>query len=156
MRALKPVNNSHLHLPAIANTLLYVRRVLEDDGNHPRLVGILERQISDLARNFGVGKAYPQQRPERVNGRVIDDPVEAIVADALDDAGIDYIHESERNGVYQNVDFYLPGYDIWIECKAFPCGKRVAKQLADKENIILIQGREAAEGFRRLITPNSP
>lgn len=77
----------------------------------------------------------------------VSDPIERIVADGLDAAGVKW----ERGGAHI-LDFYVPEYAIYIEVKQFHTD-RVLKQLAAPEaaNTILIQGREAATAFARLI-----
>lgn len=68
------------------------------------------------------------------------DHLEKEVASILDQKGIHYIHESEGNG--STIDFYLPGYDVFIEVKQFHA-ERVLKQLSSKDNVILIQGKKS-------------
>jgi hypothetical protein len=73
-----------------------------------------------------------------------DDPVEKIIAGALDITGITYLREI--NGL----DFYLPWSDVSIEVKQFHSA-RISKQMARAENVIAIQGRGAAELFAQII-----
>lgn len=84
----------------------------------------------------------------------INDPVEKIVADAFDASGISYIHEAQKHlhGMRHSpcLDFYLPDYDIMIECKASHT-ERSNRQLADHRKVILIQSREAAEAFAAML-----
>jgi len=49
------------------------------------------------------------------------------------------------------LDFYLPNSRVWIECKRFHAD-RVVKQLGRHDNVILIQGRQAANTFASLVT----
>jgi hypothetical protein len=73
----------------------------------------------------------------------INDPIERIVAEVLLNKGIKFIHEMENKA--QGLDFYLPEYDIFIECKAYST-PRTEKQIEDKK-VILIQTSEAAKAF---------
>jgi hypothetical protein len=76
----------------------------------------------------------------------ITDPVEKVIADALDTAGYIYIVGTEHKAL----DFYLPDFDIWIECKRFH-SPRIDDQLSRRPNIILIQGMEAALAFNAML-----
>lgn len=77
-----------------------------------------------------------------------DDPIELIIIEGLQRAGINFVHESDDKK--QALDFYLPSYNIYIECKQFPT-ERTSAQIAPFPNVILIQGREAANVFSSLI-----
>jgi hypothetical protein len=85
---------------------------------------------------------------------VITDPIERIIADALDSVGIVYSHESDRPGSIP-LDFYLPAYDLWIECKAYHA-ERIAGQMAKARDVIAIQGIGAARAFAAMIRGGSP
>lgn len=80
-------------------------------------------------------------------GKLTKDPIEEIVATALDATGLWY-----RRGEGKEADFVVPGLDIEIECKQF-YSARAIRQLEGKENVILVQGRAAASirTFYRLI-----
>ena len=81
----------------------------------------------------------------------ITDPIEARIAEALQRAGMDYEHEAAApNG--RIIDFYVPNLNLFIEAKAFDT-ERTAAQVRGLTNVIVIQGREAAEAFDRLINP---
>ena len=83
----------------------------------------------------------PEALPERddLHPSQISDPVERLIAGALSRAGIEH-----RQGGDGELDFWLPGYGIWIECKrAFT--PRVTRQLERHERVILVQSLEAAE-----------
>ena len=71
-------------------------------------------------------------------GTMISDPIEAIVATALTSSGIRYQHE-----LFGHLDFYLPDYEIEIECKQFH-SDRISEQMSRHKNVIAIQGKEAA------------
>lgn len=75
------------------------------------------------------------------------DPIESIIAESLRMACIEFVHESQNK--QQNLDFYLPEFDCYIECKAFSTD-RTEKQIKDK-NVILIQGKNAAKAFRYML-----
>ena len=74
--------------------------------------------------------------------RNLNDPIEQIAARALDAAGIAYKHDSP-------LDFECEGFAI--EVKQFST-ERTYRQIEGRTDVILIQGREAAEAFARLIT----
>lgn len=80
----------------------------------------------------------------------MNDPIEKIVAGALTRAGIRFTHESE--GHSPPLDFHLPDLGLFIEVKHFH-SPRIARQMAQAENVIVIQGRGAAEAFARMIAP---
>lgn len=84
-------------------------------------------------------------RPRRIT-----DPVEMVVAGALTAAGVPFFHDSEQAGPNGGLDFYLPGFDLHIECKRFH-SERIAEQMARFPNVIAIQGMTAAEAFARLV-----
>jgi hypothetical protein len=70
------------------------------------------------------------------------DELEKQIADALDIAGIEYLHESEDKGL--DLDFYLPYFDVYIEVKKFHAD-RISRQMATKNNVIAVQGRKSVE-----------
>lgn len=78
----------------------------------------------------------------------ITDPIERPIAEALLKIGVNYIHDSEKGGK-TNLDFYLPDYDVYIECKAF-YSDRAIRQIKDKRNVILVQGYDAANLLKKL------
>jgi|GEM_PF-6563015 len=79
------------------------------------------------------------------------DPVELIVADALDYVGYAYDREvAHPDGRDRRIDFYVPALDLYIECKAMPT-PRILNQLGEQTNIIVICGMRAAIGFSTLI-----
>lgn len=75
------------------------------------------------------------------------DPIERIVAVALRAAGIAY---EMPNGSTGDLDFYLPEPDVRIECKQF-YSPRIAEQMSRFSDVIVIQGRAAAEQFARMV-----
>ena len=78
----------------------------------------------------------------------MEDPIEKIVREALEVRGINYLRGAP-------LDFYLPDYGLFIECKQF-FTERVTRQLKDREDIVLVQGRVAAHAFARLLSPPKP
>ena len=87
------------------------------------------------------------------------DPVEAIIAAALDRAGIAYTrpgHGSAPGNPGQTLDFHLPAFDTFIECKRMAT-PRTESQMATVANIIVIQGIDAARALAALISkPENP
>ena len=76
------------------------------------------------------------------------DPLEKLVADALDAIPVAYTVDGE--GDTKGLDFYLMGVNVYIECKQFHT-PRVAEQMARVENVIVIQGKQAAEMFAAMV-----
>jgi hypothetical protein len=79
-----------------------------------------------------------------------EDPVEKIVRLALVSSGIKYTTPDGRRDS-TGLDFHLSKYDISIECKQF-FSERSVKMLRGNSNVILIQGKSAAEAFAALIS----
>ena len=77
--------------------------------------------------------------------KTIADPVELVIATALNAKGIKYQHEA-ANGL----DFYLPDADVYIECKRFH-SDRIGEQMKRAENVIVIQGMTAAQFFAKTV-----
>lgn len=75
--------------------------------------------------------------------------LEKDLAEALNDAGIRFIHGSEK-GSLQRLDFYLPEHDVYLEVKKFH-SERSGAQLSSQENVILIQGRQSVALFIKMI-----
>lgn len=76
------------------------------------------------------------------------DPVEKIVADALDAKGVRYVRDGEADT--KALDFYLPDIGLYVEVKQFHTD-RIAEQTSRVLNIIVIQGIDAAKAFAGLI-----
>lgn len=83
------------------------------------------------------------------------DPMERAVQVALEAGGIDYLLEGEVPHSGQTLDFWLPAYGLYIECKQFH-SPRIADQMARAPNIIALQGRPAVEFFARLLSKDTP
>jgi hypothetical protein len=79
----------------------------------------------------------------------ISDPIERIIAEALDAARIPYCHHSKGNERPGQLDFALPS-GVQIECKQFHAA-RVVDQMAAHSDVIVIQGRAAALAFAGMI-----
>jgi NMD protein affecting ribosome stability and mRNA decay len=75
------------------------------------------------------------------------DHLELSVARNLTRLNIPFIHESENKE--QGLDFYIPEKDVYIEVKQFH-SDRIVKQMASKENVIVLQGRKAIQFFNSL------
>ena len=82
------------------------------------------------------------------------DPVERIIADALDKAGIAYVCETDQENSAR-LDFYLPDTGIYIEAKRM-ASDRSAEQLRRANNVILVQGLEAARALASWIAAKEP
>ena len=76
--------------------------------------------------------------------------MELQVANILDKLKIKYIHEGKKNGVDQRLDFYIPEFDVYIECKQMH-SERTISQLSSAENIILIQGEQSINFLEKLL-----
>jgi hypothetical protein len=77
------------------------------------------------------------------------DHLEEMLHNALKEAGIEAIHESEG----AILDFYLPKYETYIEVKQYH-SDRIAKQMTKADNIIVLQGKKSVELFIKLLKPN--
>lgn len=75
------------------------------------------------------------------------DPVEAVVAAALDAAGIGYTRQPADT---LGLDFYVPYWDLYIEVKRFH-SVRISEQMPRAPNVIAIQGMGAATAFADLL-----
>lgn len=85
--------------------------------------------------------------------REISDPIEKIVAAGLTAAGIRFVHETESKDLTLALDFYLPDFCIFVECKQFWSGG-LSDQMKRASNVIAIQGRSAAHAFVAMIGAN--
>lgn len=81
--------------------------------------------------------------------REITDPVERIIADALDHAGISWV--GDRDPRAAKLDFYLPDHDTHIEVKQFHTPRSIP-QIERSGSVILIVGKKAARAFAEMIT----
>ena len=70
------------------------------------------------------------------------DHLEKKIAEALESAGIEFIHENEI--AEQFLDFYLPAYDVFIEVKQFHA-ERIGRQMGYADNVIAVQGSKAVD-----------
>lgn len=78
----------------------------------------------------------------------ITDPCERIVAEALERAGIPFVHESDDKS--QELDFYVHSLGVFIEVKQFST-PRTDRQLAGRNDVILLQGRPACFAFAEVL-----
>lgn len=76
------------------------------------------------------------------------DPMERIIAVALSDAGIPFLHEVPTGLAV--LDFYLPLQDVYIEVKRFH-SDRLDRQMSSAENVIAVQGKSAVQMLAHLI-----
>jgi len=74
----------------------------------------------------------------------ITNSLELKVANFLSENKISFLHENENKS--QKLDFYLPDFDVYIEVKKF-FSQRSENQLAEHDNIILLQGKKAVDFF---------
>ena len=73
--------------------------------------------------------------------RQINDPVEKVVAAGLEAAGVPYLHQSEMHPKDRPLDFYLPTFSIYIECKRMPTDRSSAPAPMSRSST----GEECAE-----------
>ena len=76
--------------------------------------------------------------------RINTDPIENDVAVGLHKRGVGYDYPD--NGL----DFYLPDFDVHIECKQFYTD-RITDQLQRADNVIVVQGKKAAKFLREIL-----
>ncbi len=74
--------------------------------------------------------------------------LEKEIGELLVAKGIDFIHESEDKE--QELDFYLPQHDVYIEVKQFHAD-RISQQMKTKDNVIAIQGKESIEFIKSIL-----
>lgn len=77
------------------------------------------------------------------------DPMEAIIHDALTEAGIPFVHDTHR-GPFPHLDFHLPDADLYIEVKRMH-SDRIAEQMSRAPNVIAVQGKPAVEWLAKLL-----
>lgn len=68
-------------------------------------------------------------------------PVELSIAKMLDGLNIKYLTEIENE---KTLDFYLPDYDIYIECAYFYSDRKI-EQLSRAKKVIYVQGLDSAK-----------
>lgn len=76
---------------------------------------------------------------------IFTDPMEKIIAEALVRADIEFVSPCMKTGL----DFKLAG-DVYIECKQFH-SERISEQMTRAENVIVIQGMQAALRFAAML-----
>ena len=77
-------------------------------------------------------------------------PMERRVNDALEQAGVMFVHESQDNKATNGLDFYLPHLNLYIEVKQFHTD-RIAEQMSRVDNVIAVQGEYAVNAFCALL-----
>jgi hypothetical protein len=78
----------------------------------------------------------------------LSDPVEKIVAEALDAGGYQFVTGDDPRAM--GLDFYLTELNLHIEVKQFH-SDRIAEQTARVDNVIVVQGRHAAGVLRNIL-----
>jgi len=83
---------------------------------------------------------------------MVEDPLEAKIADALDRHNITYKRDVFVGGGPNGrmLDFYLPEFGLYIEVKAFPC-ERMYRQVAGMTNILAVIGKQGVDAFGALL-----
>jgi len=80
------------------------------------------------------------------------DPVEAAFMEMCDDLHINYIRPEKYGG---RIDFYLPGFALYVEVKAWPC-ERLHDQLesieAGKNAAMVLVGVKSVHALRCLLS----
>lgn len=69
------------------------------------------------------------------------------MSDALTARGVSHRNDDAGSGL----DFVLDGVNVYIECKQFHT-PRIAEQTSRVENVIVIQGKAAAEMFAAMLS----
>jgi hypothetical protein len=92
----------------------------------------------------------PTPQEAEIAASSISDPMERIVAEALQFAGVAYCHEGQG----APLDFWLIADDLHIEVKRLH-SPRIAAQMARVENVIAVQGKPAVEWFVAMIRDNA-
>lgn len=130
-------SGKEIHLPQVYATL-----------HRLETLGMLTSRIDEFGSAGRRGRArrvyaLPRQRTE--------DPIEAMVERALNARSIRFEREVEVDPAGSRLDFHLPDFDLFIECKQFH-SERAVRQLSRAPNVILLQGREATGFFCKLLT----
>ncbi|QIG72338.1 hypothetical protein EVB96_142 [Rhizobium phage RHph_TM3_3_6] len=121
-----------------------------------KMDGEASEDLEEITRSMHAdARRILKDRPKRfkIPRAKIIDPIEKIIMDGLDKANIKYIHDS-NNPKHHRLDFYLPTIGIFIEVKQFH-SMRIAEQMARVDNVIVIQGRHAAEMFVKMINSST-
>ena len=79
----------------------------------------------------------------------MNDPLEQLLADTLDAAGIRYL-TGDGGHNRAGLDFYLPDQDLHIEVKRFH-SDRIAGQMARAPNVIAVQGEASVRWLADLL-----
>lgn len=78
------------------------------------------------------------------------DPVEGEIADMLDELGVKYTREKEPDHPHNGLDFYLPDFDLHIECK-WRFTERISKQMSRFDNVLVVQSLKTAKALRTML-----
>jgi hypothetical protein len=103
----------------------------------------------ELASGFGDGICVQWE-----NKMKLTDPVECIIQEALDEAGIVYL-TGDGGENPAGLDFYLPAYALHIEVKRLH-SDRIAEQMSRVQNVIAVQGIHAAQVLADFIRRGRP
>ncbi len=91
----------------------------------------------------------PGTSTQTSGGVILTDPMERLIADALNYAKIKYITDQEAASPAQ-LDFYLPDFDIHIEVKQMH-SDRIGAQMSRADNVIVAQGATAVRWLASVI-----
>ena len=103
-------------------------------------------KVTEEHVGYGLNDIYPGDEVEVLIYSL--DPMERCVEKALVKAGINFVGENDPRA--NNLDFYLPDFDLHIEVKQFH-SPRISGQMAKVPNILVLQGLGAAEAFDRML-----
>lgn len=82
--------------------------------------------------------------------RVLRDPLEQIIADALTKADVRYLTEGEGNPSHLDFNCVDNGFEVEVKLMHTP---RIAKQMARVPNLFMIVGPKATQFFADHIVP---
>lgn len=111
-------------LIVVASIMLYrgVKEIFA--GEHPSYTPLIEKEW----------KRIPLKEPHYSSD------LEKVLHEALYKRGIHAVHESQ--GDTGGLDFYLPGFGVYLEVKAFHAD-RISTQMKSQRNVVAIQGSDA-------------
>lgn len=81
------------------------------------------------------------------------DSLESAVAKALTSAGIQFTRPDRDAGVTSTLDFFVPSWHTYIECKAHSC-ERLHNQCENRlphTGVIVLIGKNAVEAFTQYL-----
>jgi transcriptional regulator with XRE-family HTH domain len=111
-------------------------------------IGLMERGKAPVAPRTAIAVEQLAGRPQEPATEIrltTHDPLERMVEEALQRAGIRYV--TDHGGANASrLDFHLPDHGVDIEVKRFHTD-RIAEQMARAPNVIALQGLEAVRFF---------